>query len=223
MARSCIRARTAGEAGLEQEGEISMTADTEGDRYLAELRMELTGMTLSEREEIIDEIRAHIQERSLESGMTLAQIVGKLGPSAELAHDYNNGILLRRASRSRSPWFLLGVTYRWAKTGIQGFGLFLLAFSGYGMAAAFFLCALLKPLFPEQTGLWIGPRGVNAGFRVGGVEGATEVLGPWFIQVALLIGIGLMIGTTASVRALLPRLKQSSSLLRRSGEAEQVG
>jgi HAAS len=200
-----------------------MTADTEGSKYLSELRTALTGMTLSDREEIIDEIRAHIQERSRESGMTIAQIVGKLGPAAELAHDYNRGVLLRRASRSQSPWLLLGVTYRWARTGIQGFGLFLLAFCGFATAAAFMLCALLKPLFPEETGLWIGPHGVNLGFRPGGAEGATEVLGPWFIQVALLIGVGLLAGTTASVRALLPRLKQSSSLVRRSGEVAQVG
>jgi len=77
------------------------------DIYLLDLRTALSGMTLAEREEIVDEIRAHIEERAIQSGMTVEEILRRLGPAAELARDYNNGALLLRASRSRSPWFIL--------------------------------------------------------------------------------------------------------------------
>ena len=45
------------------------------DEYLVELRAALSGMTVSEREEIVDEIRAHIAERSAQPGMTITEIL----------------------------------------------------------------------------------------------------------------------------------------------------
>jgi len=49
--------------------------------------------------------------------------------------------------------------------------------------------------------------------------GAKELLGPWFTQVAILIGMGILIATTIGVRALLPRLKRSRQLARGVPEA----
>jgi len=90
------------------------------NQYLAELRKALSGMTVSEREEIVDEIRTHIAERSAQPGITVEEVLRRLGPAEEIARDYTNGALLRRANRSRSPWFILRASYRWAKTGVQG-------------------------------------------------------------------------------------------------------
>ena len=191
------------------------------EKYLLDLRMALSGMTLAEREEIVDEIRAHTEERSIQSGMTVEEILRRLGPAVELARDYNNGALLRRASRSRSPWFILRTTYYWARTGIQGLILFVLAFVGYVAGGAFMLCAFLKPLFPDQIGLWIGSSGVIFGVPAS-TEGSTEILGPWFTQVALVMGIGFLIGTTVAVRALLPKLKKSQHLARGVRETELI-
>ena len=81
------------------------------DIYLLDLRTALSGMTLGEREEIVDEIRAHIEERAIQSGMTVEEILRRLGPAAELARDYNNGALLLRASRSWSPWFIFAARH----------------------------------------------------------------------------------------------------------------
>ena len=41
-----------------------MTPETQVSDYLARLRAALTGMTVSEREDIVEEIRMHIRERS---------------------------------------------------------------------------------------------------------------------------------------------------------------
>jgi hypothetical protein len=80
------------------------------------------------------------------------EVLRRLGPAEELARDYSNGALLRRANRSRSPWFILRATYHWAKTGVQGLTIFLLALIGYACGAAFVICAFLKPLFPGNIG-----------------------------------------------------------------------
>ena len=181
------------------------------NQYLAELRKALSGMTVSEREEIVDEIRTHIEERSAQPGISVEEVLRRLGPAEEIARDYTNGALLRRASRSRSPWFLLRASYHWAKASVQGLTIFLLALVGYSCGAAFVICAFLKPLFPDNIGLWVGQGGINFGFPES-VQGRTELLGPWFTQVSILIGIGFLIVTTIAVRALLPKLKNSRRL-----------
>jgi len=191
------------------------------NQYLTELRVALSGMTIAEREEIVEEIRAHIEERSMQSAMTEAEVLRRLGPPGELARDYNNGALLRRASHSRSPWFLLRTSYHWAWTGIHGLAIFFLAFVGYATGAAFFVAALLKPLFPENIGFWVGPDGVIFGMPASRV-GAKELLGPWFTQVAAVMGIGFLIVTTVAVRSLLRRMKRSRQLARGNPETAPI-
>jgi len=122
------------------------------NRYLAELRAVLSGMTIGEREEVVEEIRAHIQERSAQFGMPVEEVLRRLGPAAELARDYNNGALVRRARSSPSPWLLLRATYHWAWTGIHGLAIFFLAVLGYVTGATFILLAFLKPFFPANVG-----------------------------------------------------------------------
>jgi len=192
-----------------------MTGPT--NQYLAELRAALAGMTITEREEIVEEIRAHIEERSTSSGMPIEEVLRRLGPAAGLARDYNNGALVRRASRSRSPWFLLRATYHWAWTGIHGLVIFFMAFIGYAMGAALIVSAFLKPLFPENIGFWIGPDGAVFGMP-SGRQGGRELLGPWYTQVAILLGLAFLIATTMAVRALLPKLKRSHRLARANTE-----
>ena len=82
---------------------------------------------------------------------------------------------------------------------------------GYFTGGAFVICAFLKPLFPENIGPWVGEGGINFGFPES-VQGRTELLGPWFTQVSILIGVGFLIVTTIAVRALLPKMKNSRRL-----------
>jgi hypothetical protein len=50
-----------------------------------------------------------------------------------------------------------------------------------------------------------------------------ELLGPWFTQVAILIGIGFLIVTTIAVRALLPKLRQPRQLAHGTAETASIG
>ena len=95
----------------------------------------------------------------------------------------------------------------------------ILALCGYVAGFAFMLCAFLKPLFPDRIGLRIGSSGVIFGVPAS-TEGATEILGPWFTQVAILIGIGFLIGMTVSMRVLLPKLRQSQRLAHGTRQTE---
>jgi len=185
-----------------------MTPDDPIEVYIARLRKALSGFGVTEREDIVEEIRTHIVDRVAESGLTVEDTLARLGPAEELAKDYRSGALVRRARSSFSPWTVLRATLRWAMTGVHGLTVFILALFGYGMGTALILAGLLKPLFPEQTGLWIGPDVFQIGFRPEYSPDAHEMLGPWFTQIALALGVLFFIVTTMVVRRLLPKFRR---------------
>ncbi len=185
-----------------------MTPDDPIELYIARLRKALPGFSVREREDIVEEIRTHILDRVAESGLTVEQTLDRLGSAEELAVDYRSGALVRRARYSFSPWTILKATFSWAVTGVHGFAVFVLALLGYTMGVAFLVSGLLRPLLPHQIGLWIGPDVFQFGYRPEYSPDVHEVLGPWFTQIALALGILLFMVTTMLVRRLLPKLRR---------------
>jgi hypothetical protein len=176
--------------------------------YVVRLRTALAGLSVAEREDIVEEIRTHVRDRVAESGLTVPETLSRLGPPEELARDYYKGALVRRARSSFSPWIILKASFRWAMTGVHGLSVFLIAIIGYSLGTGLVLCGLLKPLFPEQTGLWIGPETFQLGFRPEGNPEVHELLGPWFTQISIALGVLSFIVTTLVMRKLLPKLKR---------------
>ena len=84
----------------------TVPADTKQiNTYLSSLRTHLGPMTLSERDEIVREITAHIRDSAEESGVGVETI---LAPRlCWLAAQYRDGALIRQASRSISPVTLM--------------------------------------------------------------------------------------------------------------------
>ncbi len=186
------------------------TSDSRVNSYLAQLRSALTNMTVGEREDIVEEIQMHIRERCGDGRTGVDEVLADLGSAPELAQQYRAGLLVQQAQRSISPLTILRATLRWARTGAQGTAVCLLAFLGYLTGACFLLLAVLKPIFPHYTGLWIGPGIFDFSFRMGlGPEypSATvhEVLGWWFIPVCLVLGSLTILATTKLVQLLMKR------------------
>ena len=70
--------------------------------------------------------------------------------------------------------------------------------------------ALLKPIFPDRTGLWIGAGVFDFSFRMGlkpsyYSSGVHEVLGWWFLPVCLIIGPLCMLATTKIIQLVTGR------------------
>ncbi|MGC2112411.1 MAG: DUF1700 domain-containing protein [Candidatus Korobacteraceae bacterium] len=188
-----------------------MTNDALTNDYLARMRAALAGMTLSEREDIVEEIRMHIRERSGD-GQGAEEILAGLGPAEQLAEQYRAGLLLQQAQRSISPWVILRATLRGARTGVQGAAVFFIALFGYLMGAGFLLLALLKPIFPRQTGLWVGPGVFDFSFRMGLLPNypsttVHEMLGWWLIPVCLIAGSLTVLLTTKLIQFLMKRFR----------------
>jgi uncharacterized protein len=192
-----------------------MTNESAVDQYLAELRVQLGPLTLTEREEILREIAAHIRDSAEEAGGSVDAVLQRLGPPKNLAAEYRDGLLIRQASRSFSPLRLLRGALRLATKGFFGFVVFLCAVIGYAMGGGFLLTAFLKVFLPGNTGLWIGgPRVVSSGtiFPAPGPP-AHEVLGYWYIPIALTVGALLLIATTWAIRLCLRTSKLCQTLL----------
>jgi uncharacterized membrane protein len=188
------------------------TTEKQMNDYLARLRAALTGMTLAEREDIVEEIRMHIRERREDPQTTVEEILAGLGPADDLAQQYRTGLLVQKARQSISPLVILRATLRWAATGVEGCLVCTIALWGYGMGVAFLLLALLKPFFPNHTGLWVGPGVFDFSFRMGATmtnpaSPVHEVLGWWLIPVCLVIGALSLACTTKLIQFLLRRFR----------------
>jgi hypothetical protein len=160
----------------------------------------------------VEEIRVHIRERVGVEMVNVDDILAGLGPAEELADEYRTGLLVQKARRSVSPLVILRATLRWAKTGAEGTVVFFIALFGYMMGAGFLLLALLKPIFPKHTGLWVGPNVFDFSFRMGLSTGyppptVHEVLGWWFIPVSLVLGSLSILATTKVIRILMKRFR----------------
>lgn len=182
-----------------------MTVQTKVDAYLDELRAHLGPMTLGEREEIIREIGAHIRDSAEEHGTNAAEVLARLGPADALAAEYQSGLLIRRASRSISPVLLLRGALRLATKGVSGIVVFFVGLFGYAMGGGLVLTALVKPILPGNTGVWFKDGElVSSGvlFPAPALP-AHEVLGLWYIPIALTAGSLLLLLTMFVIRTSL--------------------
>lgn len=189
-----------------------MNADPRMQAYLSLLRAHLGPMSLNEREEILREIEAHIRDAQEELGIGLDEVLARLGPAEELARQYRDGMLIRNASRSYSPIVLLRGTLRMATRGLSGILVFFAGAFGYLIGGGLVLSAMLKPVFPNNTGVWMRDgRLVSSGTLFPPPSGAHEVLGNWYIVISLVLGSLLLLATMYLIRATL-RLSKSARM-----------
>jgi uncharacterized membrane protein len=183
------------------------------EAYLAALRTHLAPIALSEREEILREIAAHIRD-SAETGTPIETVLARLGTPAALASEYRDGQLIRAASRSVSPVTLLRATLRVATKGITGILVFFCAVFGYFTGITLVIAAIVKPFAPSHVGVftsttktvWQKTGQVSTGIQTT-ISSRHDILGWWIIPLSLIGGAILLIVTTLAIRGFL-RLSQ---------------
>jgi hypothetical protein len=185
----------------------TVTADAQQriDAYLIQLRRRLRGINEQDIQEIVQELRSHILEKTEPDENTLDKVnetLDSLGSPEQLAGEYLTDNLFAQAEVSRSPMRILAVLFRWASLSIAGFLVFLSSIVGYFLGVAFVLCALLKPIHPQSAGLWIcpdGAEGTTIFLRLGfgtPPSDSREILGWWIVPIGLVVGYGLVMLTT---------------------------
>lgn len=169
--------------------------------YLMHLNAALMGVPRPERDEFLKEIRAHIFEKLEQGPPDVAAVLQVLGGPEELAQQFRAECNLAQSARSWSPWVLMKTSARWGLNGFQGFVMFFVALIGYLLAAAFYITAVLKPIYPHNIGFflnsycltlanWPAPQG-------------REVLAPYYTLIAMLLGFLLVGGTSFVLRKMM--------------------
>ena len=187
-----------------------MTQTMEFETYMSSLRSHLGPMTLGQREEILREIGAHIRDSIEQGGSSLEAVITRLGPAEELAAQYRDGLLIRRASRSISPLLLLRAALRLATKGISGIVVFFAAIIGYCIGGGFVLSSFAKCIFPAHTGMWVRDgRIIFSGTQLHiPTPPAHEIAGWWYVPVTLVLGSLLILLTTFVIQRSL-RISQT--------------
>jgi hypothetical protein len=173
------------------------------DAYLVALRRQLRGPVNDDVEDIVEEIRAHILDKT--SGAvatdTVAATLASLGTPEELASRYRTDDLLQRARMTRSPFLSLHSLFRWATLSFVGLIVFLVSVFGYSLGGGLVIIAVLKLLWPRATGFWMefypdgSPKSASGGFGSGYISQpppGREILGWWLVPIGLVLGAALL-------------------------------
>jgi uncharacterized membrane protein len=175
------------------------------ESYIARFQAQLPRMTLAQRQDIVDEIRAHVHDRVASSGVRIPEVLDKLGPAEDLAKEYHRGALV--SDRGFTSWKMLRSAGAWLISVIHCVAIGMTAAAGYAGALVCFAVVLARALFPVQTALWITPdfemsMGVDHPFD------AQPFLENWLQPLAFGFGVLVLLLTTMTLRRLLPWCKR---------------
>ncbi len=167
--------------------------------YFSELEAKMSDLPAADRQEFTRELRAHVLDRleqiAVASEADCRSVLKALGTPEEIARQYRLERIMSRSAWRTSPLAILRTTSRWALTGVQGFVVFMIAFTGYAFAAGFYLGALLKPFFPRNVGFFVGRQGLN--LAAWPEPQGVAVLDSYFIPLSVLLGFLFTLGTGA--------------------------
>ena len=162
-----------------------MTSTGKIEPYMRELSHALSSLKESDRDDILLEIRSHLEHREEEN--RLDEALASLGSAKECARGFYEEIRLQDAFTDGGPTKTIGALLALASRRMTAASGLLAAGIFYLMAAGFALTAVAEVVTPELAGLWVnGDKGV---FFFGIIdsnttENATELLGAWLIPVA---------------------------------------
>ena len=172
----------------------STGAEARIQSYLARVRVALRGLPEHEIDDILRELRSHVDELADKEGSGVEAALESLGDPLDLAQTYRSENQMVRAQCSSSPLVILE-GLRHATSGTSGrvtaTALYVLGYFGMGTLWA---GALEKLLSPSRGGLWYTTGDVwSITLVVGGnpPAGARELLGWWLVPIAVFAGWGV--------------------------------
>jgi len=182
---------------------IGETGEVRVRGYLLLLRQSLRSFLAREAlSDALRELESHIRERidAAEPGpdeeATLARILDELGTPLQVARGYSTEMTLEEAVATGRFTPTARALWQLATTTLLGFFPFLGLLVGYVLGASFLLVALLKPVFPNNTGVVL-VDGSPRGFGIMGdlPPGAQMWGGYWLIPILIALGVSILVLT----------------------------
>lgn len=168
------------------------------EEYLHHLGEILKSLPQDEREEIVLEIKGHIEDklsRSIRGGSSidsLKNILDRLGKPEDYAYEFVTDYLLNKGIERRKISMVFKGLLRWGCNTLVGFFYSLFFFAAYLISVSFVIIGIMKPILPEKVGFFLrNGKFENFGLIMGVTNdpNVQEVLGYWLIPIALIIGI----------------------------------
>ncbi|HUB17634.1 MAG TPA: hypothetical protein VL990_03305 [Acidobacteriaceae bacterium] len=171
---------------------VSAESQKSIDVYLATLRKRLSDLKDDDIRDIVEEIRAHILDKTSpsDSPESVAATLAALGPPEKLALRYRTEELLQRARRSRSLGMSLRAGLRWSALSLSGLLVFLISAEGYGAGAFLIWLGSMKAIHPNKTSvdLEFNQHTWAASFQSGGPPRGHDPFGLWLAPLGILGG-----------------------------------
>jgi uncharacterized membrane protein len=182
---------------------MTLTGESEKriERYLAALRKRLSELVDEDAQDIVEEIRAHVLDKTAGGAEpeAMSATLAALGTPEELANRYRTDELLARAQRSRSPVFVFRSLLRWATLSLAGLMVSVVSVAAYCVGTVFVIFAVMKLAWPRTTGLWRVAATDSWIFWFGPTftppPGGHDYFGWWLVPIFLALGLGLMVLT----------------------------
>ncbi len=173
------------------------------DRYLSEVRAGLRGLPAEQVDEILRELRSHVEERAEERGggeESMRASIAALGEPEQIAGQYLTQSLFSRTAATRSPVLMAQSLFHWATLSLQGFAVAFVSLLLYFIGGSCLLMALLKPFRPDRVGVWKAPAGTPGGHGLqlmlhGAPPAGEDLLGWWIVPLGLLLGLSIIVVT----------------------------
>ena len=170
----------------------------------------LSPLPASEREDIVVEARAHLEER-IDAGLSATSALAGFGKAEHYARAFLDDHKLNTALDSKRSMAMLKALVSVAGQSLIA-TLGLIGFLVFGVTTlAAIACILLKIARPEMVGLWIGPD-IFAFGAVTNPPAAPEKLGNWVYAI---------LGVLVILDAILARFSLVLALKGLKGQAER--
>jgi hypothetical protein len=187
---------------------LTETGQSRVNGYLFVLERSLkTFLPLEVVRDAVREIESHLRERIAASdGLpnereALERILLELGPPLHVAKAYSAERIVDEAIATERIVPMLRAVWHLAVTTVIGFGAALGILIGYLFGVAFLCLAILKPVFPNNVGVWVrtGHESIRTEFpwRLGAQfpipPNEHIVAGYWVIPICLFLGLLVLV------------------------------
>lgn len=156
------------------------------------------------------EVESHIRDRVAEveavpdERTALERVLGELGAPLKVARAYSLEMSAEEAITTGRIVAIARSLLQMAALGIGGFAAAIVIFVGYVVGLAFLVIAAMKPIFPDNVGLFVVDNiPVNFGAQFPRPEGTVLVGGYWVIVVSATIGVAMLVLTHRFARRLI--------------------
>jgi hypothetical protein len=183
---------------------LSDTSQKAIDDYLAALRRQLRDLMEEDMNDIVEEIRAHILDKTTAGAdpAQVAQTLAALGAPRDLAARYCTEEMMRRAEAHRSGTQKARIAGRWTFAIVAGLVALVVSAVGYSLGGFLIIIGFAKLMWPKGTGLWEAnyPDG-TWGLGISGGSGnappanSHDLLGWWIYPIGFILGPAIIYWT----------------------------